>query len=77
MAQQITEEQKLQASYPDPPQLITSKIPISRLDTAKGRVYYQRDISKLYLHLERSNEFHKLEIKSLKKEIKDLKKEVA
>ena len=42
MAQQITEEQKLQASYPDPPQLITSKIPVSRLDTAKGRVYYQR-----------------------------------
>ena len=43
MAQQITEEQQLQASYPDPPQLITSKIPISRLDTPKGRVYYQRE----------------------------------
>jgi len=44
MAQQITEEQILQASYPDPPQLITSKIPISRLNTAKGRVYYQREV---------------------------------
>ena len=43
MAQQITEEKILQASYPDPPQLITSKIPVSRLDTAKGRVYYQRE----------------------------------
>ena len=42
MVQQITEEQILQASYPDPPQLITSKIPVSRLDTAKGRVYYER-----------------------------------
>ena len=44
MAQQVTEEQILQASYPDPPQLITSKIPISRLNTAKGRVYYQREV---------------------------------
>ena len=43
MAQQITEEKILQASYPDPPQLITSKIPIKRLDTAKGRVYYERN----------------------------------
>ena len=42
MAQQITEEQILQASYVDPPQLITSKTPIKRLDTSKGRVYYQR-----------------------------------
>ena len=42
MAKQIKEDKILQASYPDPPQLITSKIPISRLDTAKGRVYYQR-----------------------------------
>ncbi|QDP64293.1 MAG: hypothetical protein Unbinned4139contig1000_6 [Prokaryotic dsDNA virus sp.] len=44
MVQQITEEKILQASYPDPPQLITSKTPISRLDTSKGRVYYQRDV---------------------------------
>ena len=44
MVQKITEEQILQASYPDPPQLITSKIPIARLNSAKGRVYYQRDI---------------------------------
>ena len=44
MAQQVTEDKILQASYPDPPQLITSKIPISRLDTAKGRVYYQREV---------------------------------
>ena len=44
MVQQITEDQILQASYPDPPQLITSKNPISRLDTAKGRVYYQREV---------------------------------
>ena len=44
MVQHITEEQILQASYPDPPQLITSKIPISRLNTAKGRVYYGRDV---------------------------------
>ena len=44
MVQQITEDKILQASYPDPPQLITSKIPISRLDTAKGRTYYQRDV---------------------------------
>ena len=43
MVQQITEEKILQASYPDPPQLITSKIPISRLDTPKGRAYYARD----------------------------------
>ena len=43
-AAKLSEEQILQASYPDPPQLITSKIPISRLDTAKGRTYYQRDI---------------------------------
>ena len=43
MVQQITKEEILQASYPDPPQLLTSKIPISRLDTPKGRVYYQRD----------------------------------
>ena len=42
MAQQITEEQILQASYVDPPQLITSKTPIKRLDTSKGSVYYQR-----------------------------------
>ena len=43
MVQQITEEQILQASYPDPPQLLTSKTPIHRLNTSKGRVYYQRD----------------------------------
>ena len=43
-AAKISEEQILQASYPDPPQLIVSKIPISRLNTAKGRVYYQRDV---------------------------------
>ena len=44
MVQKITEEQILQASYPDPPQLITSKIPIKRLNTSKGRVYYQRNV---------------------------------
>ena len=44
MVQSVTEEKILQASYPDPPQLITSKIPISRLDTPKGRTYYQRDV---------------------------------
>ena len=44
-AAKLSEEQILQASYPDPPQLLISKIPISRLDTAKGRVYYQRDIN--------------------------------
>ena len=43
MVQQITEDKILQASYPDPPQLITSKTPVSRLDTPKGRVYYKRD----------------------------------
>ena len=44
MVQSVTEEKILQASYPDPPQLITSKIPIARLDTPKGRTYYQRDV---------------------------------
>ena len=42
MAQSITEEQVLQASYPDPPQLVQSKIPIARINAPKGRAYYQR-----------------------------------
>ena len=45
MVQSLTEEQILQASYPDPPQLITSKTPLSRIDTSKGRAYYQRDVN--------------------------------
>ena len=44
MAQQITEDQILKASYPDPPQLIISKTPISRIDSSKGRAYYERGV---------------------------------
>ena len=43
MVQSVTEESILQASYPDPPQLITSKIPLARIDSAKGRAYYARE----------------------------------
>ena len=41
-----TEEQIKKASYPDlvDNNLVTSNIPISRLDTAHGRTYYQRDV---------------------------------
>ena len=44
MVQPVTEDQILQASYPDPPQLITSKTPISRLDSKIGRAYYERGV---------------------------------
>tara|TARA_Y100001938_G_scaffold141315_1_gene210864 strand:- start:1533 stop:2396 length:864 start_codon:yes stop_codon:yes gene_type:complete len=44
MAQSVTKKQIEKASYPDPDQLITSKIPISRIDAPKGRYYYQRDV---------------------------------
>lgn len=40
----IKDEPKIQASYPDPPQLIYSKIPLSRIDTPKGRAYYQKNV---------------------------------
>ena len=40
-----TDEQIEKASYPDIENtLITSKIPLSRLDTAHGRTYYQREL---------------------------------
>ena len=41
-----TEEEIEKASYPDLEEnnLTTSKIPIKRLNTSHGRVYYQRDV---------------------------------
>ena len=48
MAEQViyTEEQIHKASYPDITEknLATSKIPLKRLDTPKGRAYYQADL---------------------------------
>ena len=43
MVEQITQEEILQASYIDPPQLVKPKIPIARLDSSKGRYYYNRE----------------------------------
>ena len=45
MAKPITKKQIEKASYPDIENtLITSKIPLSRLDTPHGRTYYQREV---------------------------------
>ena len=49
-----TDEQIEKASYPDIENtLITSKIPLSRLDTPHGRTYYQREVEmgeRVYLY---------------------------
>lgn len=49
-----TEEQIEKASYPDlPNDLVTSKIPIKRLDTKNGRTYYQLEVKeedRVYLY---------------------------
>ena len=45
MVQQITKKKIERASYLEPEnKLVKAKIPICRLNSAKGRAYYQRDV---------------------------------